>query len=323
MDEFERIRAWFAPLARSEGAAGLLDDVAELSGAAQGRLIITCDTLVEGVHFLGTDPVASLAAKLVRVNVSDILAKGGRPHEALLSLVWPKTRPPEEMEAFARALGAELGRAGAGLIGGDTTSTDGPMVLSLTLTGLTGPRGPVRRSGARADEDVWVTGCIGDGWLGLMAATGRLSVPEAALEALADRYRAPALPPAAAAGLVAAWASAACDVSDGLVADAGHIAEASGVEIELSWMDVPLSREARDWLACTPDAGMLPLLTGGDDYQILFTAPGEARGELAGQARRSGVRLTRIGRTLEGGGVRVIDASGAPLRIGRRGYRHF
>src|SRR5262245_54079007 len=158
MDEFDLIRTYFAPLAASPGADGLRDDVAEVAPG----LIATKDAIVEGIHFLPDDPIGTVAQKLVRVNVSDIIAKGGKPDAALLALVWPTSRPVAEISDFARALGADLARWGAHLVGGDTTSTDGPLTLTLTLLGKVGGSGPVRRSGARAGDDIWVTGVIGD-----------------------------------------------------------------------------------------------------------------------------------------------------------------
>jgi thiamine-monophosphate kinase len=320
MDEFDIIRKYFVPLATSPGADGLRDDVAEIGTLGGGvRLIATKDAITEGVHFLPSDPVDTVARKLVRVNVSDIIAKGARPDGALLALLWPGARPGDEIGAFAQALGEDLAQWGAHLLGGDTTSTEGPLTLSLTMLGRCGPRGPVRRSGAQAGNDLWVTGVIGDGWLGLQAAKGALAeLSDTDRAFLVSRYRVPGPPPLAVADLVAGFATSSIDVSDGLVADAAHLADASRVSIVIHAGDVPLGAAARGFLASS--AGDLrALLTGGDDYQTLFTAPSERRGEI----QKSGLTLTRIGQVEAGAGVRVLGASGEPMALEKTGWAHF
>jgi len=315
MDEFDLIRRYFAPLASSPGADGLRDDVAEISPG----LIATKDAIVEGVHFLPDDPIATVAQKLVRVNVSDIIAKGGKPDAALLALVWPKGRASEQLGDFSRALGADLARWGAHLVGGDTTSTPGPLTLTLTLFGRVGARGPVRRSGAQVGDDVWVSGTIGDGLLGLMAAKGAFGKLSAeANNLLVSRYRVPEPPRLAFAELVAAYATGSVDVSDGLVADAGHIAEASDVKLVIHAKDVPLSAIGGAYVS-NAKVTLSALLTGGDDYQTLFTASASARAEI----ERSGQTVTRIGFVEQGAGVNVLDASGAEMAFESAGWTHF
>jgi thiamine-monophosphate kinase len=320
MDEFDLIRKYFAPLATSPGAAGLQDDVAEIGTLDGGaRLIATKDAISEGIHFLPSDPIDTVARKLVRVNVSDTIAKGARPDSALLALVWPKSRPADEIGIFAQALGDDLARWGAHLVGGDTTSTEGPLTLSLTMLGRCGPRGPVRRSGARPGEDIWVTGVIGDGWLGLQAVKGAFARLDAgARDVLVAKYRVPDLPPLTIANLVAEFASSSIDISDGLVADATHIAEASGVGMVIRGADVPLSDAGRSFLT-NPKADLSALLTGGDDYQTLFTAPPEHRGAI----RQSGLSLTCIGQVEAGADVRVLGSSGEPMALEKTGWAHF
>ena len=315
MNEFDLIRRYFAPLATSSGADNLRDDVAEISPG----LIATKDAIVEGIHFLPDDPLESVAQKLVRVNVSDIIAKGGKPDAALLALIWPKTRPHTELEGFARGLGKDLERWGAHLAGGDTTSTDGPLTLTLTLLGRVGPRGPVRRSGASPGDDIWVTGTIGDGALGLAVAQGRLADPTGHL---LDRYRLPrprlglALGGLAPNGLV----TASMDVSDGLVQDLGHICRHSGLGAEVEAARVPLSAPAR---AAGPD-WMATILTGGDDYEVLMTLPPDHADAMRAEAHRAGIPITRIGRMVPGlSTVCVLDSTGAPISLGPGGWSHF
>ncbi len=321
MDEFDLIRTWFAPLAVSDGADGLRDDVAEIE--TPGRTILTVDTIVEGVHFLPGDPIESVAAKLVRVNVSDIIAKGGLPGAAMLSLVWPRSRPVAQLQDFAKGLRKSLDKWGAHLAGGDTTSTDGPLVLSLTLTGQCGQRGPVRRSGASAGDDVWVTGCIGDGWLGLQAATGALGpLTQEAYSLLVSRYRIPEPPKLAFANVIAEFATASVDVSDGLAADAGHVADASDVAIRIDAASVPLSATTAGYLA-NGRARLADLLTGGDDYQTLFCARPEAAEGIVGSCSAIGVQAARIGKVEAGRNVTLVDAMGDAIAFNRRGWTHF
>ncbi len=325
MDEFDLIRAHFAPLAQNAGAASLDDDVAELDLSAlgdSGRLIITQDAIVEGLHFFPDDPIGTVAKKLVRVNVSDIIAKGARPHAALLSLIWPKGRPMSDLTDFARALGDDLAKWKSQLIGGDTTSTPGPLTLSLTLTGIAGPRGPIRRAGAQPGDDVWVSGVIGDGWMGLQAAAGTLGPLSAeASNALTAAYRIPNLPPLFLADIVAAYGHASIDVSDGLVADAEHIARTSGVAMSIDAASVPLSPAATAYVT-NGKAPLAALLTGGDDYQTLFTAPAAARVAIEA-AIRPPLSLTRIGQTAAGAGVRILTPDGSEMTLQRRGWSHF
>lgn len=311
MDEFDLIRRYFAPLATSPGADQLRDDVAEIAPG----LIATKDAIVEGIHFLPDDPLETVAQKLVRSNVSDIIAKGGKPDAALLALIWPKGRPVEQLEGFARGLRKDLDRWGAHLAGGDTTSTDGPLTLSLTLMGKVGARGPVRRSGAKTGDDIWVTGTIGDSWLGLQAATGAFGALSAeARNLLVSRYRVPEPPRLPFADVVAAHAHASIDVSDGLVADATHLADASGVALVIEAAKVPLSAVGEGYLT-NAKADLRALLTGGDDYQTLFTAPQSARSAITG--------ATLIGEVRAGAGVTVLDASGAAMTFETSGFRHF
>ena len=210
MAEKDWIARYFAPLAQGQGAAGLKDDVAQLG--TSGPVAITTDAMVEGVHFLASDPVDTVARKLVRANVSDLLASGAEPAEALLTLGWPKARGEAEIAAFAAALGDELAAWGAQLIGGDTVTNPEGLFLSLTLTGRYLSDAPVRRTGAKTGDFVWLTGCVGG------AARGWQEVSEGVAGGRWDQaYRLPALPPLATAGLVARHASAEAVVAAGRV----------------------------------------------------------------------------------------------------------
>ena len=291
MGERDWIARYFAPLVTAPGADALRDDVAELS-VAGGRVIATTDALVEGVHFLPSDPIESVARKLVRVNVSDILAKGARPHEALLTLGWPPGRQEAQLARFAGALGEELERWNVRLIGGDTTASPQALFLSLTLTGICGPGGPVRRNGAKAGDVLWVTGEIGAACRGFGALeAGQLADPHI------PAYREPSLAPLQATGLLQACATASMDISDGLLGDARMLALASGVAVRVDLAAVPFAGGADG-----PE-DRLKLATWGDDYQILFSAREESSSQIAAWAAELGMKVTKIGTFNTGSGL--------------------
>lgn len=294
MGERDWIAKYFRPLALTPGADALTDDVALLTGSGDG-LIVTADALVEGVHFLASDPIESVARKLVRSNVSDILSKGGHPHEAVLTFAWPKTRGEADIARFAGALGAELEAWGAQLIGGDTTGSLAGLFLSLTLTGVCGPRGPVRRSGARAGDSLWVTGEIGAACRGFRALQAGQKD-----DLFVSAYREPRLAPLAVTGLIQDHATASMDVSDGLLGDARMLAAASGLAVEVDLGAVPYAGGARTL------EERIELATWGDDYQVLFAAPATSAAMVASEAAEKGIQIARIGSFSEGSGLRGI-----------------
>lgn len=317
-DEFALIARHFAPLARSPAARGLLDDAAFLETA--GPLVVTADAIVEGVHFLPDDPIEMIAQKALRVNISDVVAKGAAPSHYLLTLQWPSGRPASEIELFAAGLARDQATFGCTLLGGDTTATPGPLSVSVTMFGRPLGARPPSRAGARAGDDVWVTGTIGDGWLGLMALTEGLATLDAAAAAyLAGRYRMPT-PRLAFTAVIAAFARASMDVSDGLLGDAAKLAAASGVRLVLEPDTIPLSAPASAWLVAQADRrqGLATLLTGGDDYEILFTAAAASRSRLHEAAADAGVPLRRIGAVHAGEGVQAgaLAISGHVHRLG-------
>ena len=319
LTEFEMIGRLFAPLAASyPGALGLTDDAALVDVAPGHQLVVTKDAMVAGVHFLADDPPGLIARKLLRVNLSDLAAMGARPFAALMACAFPRGTTDDWLRAFADGLGEDCRAYGIALIGGDTVATPGPLTLSLTALGQVPAGTALRRSGARAGDLVWVSGTIGDGALGLAAVTGRLPGLAADHAAwLAGRYRLPE--PRLALGLrLAGLASAAMDVSDGLVADLGHLCRASGLDAEIDAARVPLSAAAKAALAGDQEP-LATLLAGGDDYELLFTAP-----EAAGVLNSLGLPVTAIGRMVEGSGVvRVLGPDGAALVLPATGWRHF
>lgn len=324
VDEFDLIAQLMQPLTDgAPEALGLLDDAAVLSPKAGEDLVVSADMIVEGVHFLPSDPMDTVACKLLRVNLSDLAAKGARPYAYFLTIAWPTRCGRREREVFAAGLRRDQDAFGLRLLGGDTVSTPGPLTASVTIVGCVPAGGAVLRSGAKAGDLLLVSGRIGDGWLGLQAALGKLDEWDGEILAgLVARYRTPE-PRTALTGLLRQGAHAAADVSDGLVADAGRIATASAVAVELDLARVPLSRAGETFLAHAPDrlAALLTLATGGDDYEIVLTcAPSRAERMLA-EASKLGVPLTVIGKVVDGQGVRVLFED-RQIRVSRPGYRH-
>ena len=282
----------------------------------------TIDTLVEGVHYLPDDPADLVARKLLRVNLSDLAAMGATAESYLLTLALDTRCDEAWIARFAAGLAADQETYGLALLGGDTVSTPGPTTLSLAAFGRVPDARGLARGTAQAGQDVYVTGSLGDGALGLLVRQGRLSgLPEPERSHLEGRYRLPQPRLAVGAGLLD-LATACLDVSDGLVADLAHIAEQSGLAIELRSADVPLSEAAQAVLADDPDLWPL-VLTGGDDYELAFTAAPERAEAVAALAKASGVPITRIGRTRAGQGVTVVDRRGEPLELATRGWTHF
>jgi len=307
-DEFEQIARLYRPLTRgAPEALELLDDAAVLAARPGMDLVLTKDAIVEGVHFLPGTPPGLIARKLLRVNLSDLAAKGAEPYGYLLAVAWPAAYGWPQRQAFAEGLKLDSDAYGLTLLGGDTTSTPGALTLSLTMLGWVPAGRMVRRAGARAGDLVMVSGTIGDGALGLAAARGEIADPDGFL---AGRYHLPQ-PRVALREALHAHAHAACDVSDGLVADAGHIAEASGVGLRLDLERTPLSPPAQVWLAAQPDrrAALVRLATGGDDYEIACAAPGPVPG------------FTIVGEVVAAPGVEA-RVDGALVDAGPGGWRH-
>lgn len=317
--EFELIARHFAPLAAGRcGAFGLADDAALLDVSDGAGRIVTTDSLVEGTHFLPDDPPDRVARKALRVNLSDLAAMGAAPEAYTLALQIPAARDDGWIAALAQGLAADQARFGVALIGGDTVSARGPAMLTVTAIGRLGPGKPLRRNGAAAGDDVYVSGTIGDGGLGLRACRGEAAGLDAVHRQYAiDRYQLPE-PRVALGPALATTATACLDVSDGLVADLGHLARASGLAAEILLDDVPRSAA----VAAATDYRESERIAAGDDYELLFTAPPARRGAVTALARTAGTPVARIGRMLSGAGVRVLDGGGAPLALARTGWRH-
>ena len=316
--EFALIARHFRPLA-GDGALDLSDDAALLTPPAGQQLVLAADALVEGVHFLPDDPPGMIARKLLRVNLSDLAAMGAAPLGYLMTTAFTRGTPDSWIADFVAGLAEDQQRYGIAVLGGDTVATPGPACFSLTIIGTVPPGQALHRRGARIGDEVWVSGSIGDGALGLRVLQGSLAAD--AEGHLARRYHLPE-PRLALGQALRGVARAAMDVSDGLVQDLGHLCRAAGCGAEITADAVPLSTAAR--VALAGDAALLPLiLTGGDEYELLFaTAPEDA---VAVQATsiKAGVPVARIGRFIAGEGVVVRDASGATIMLPQGGWSHF
>lgn len=310
-DEFGEIARLFRPLTRgAPGAFDLMDDAAVIPSRPGYDLVVTKDAIVEGVHFPEGEAPDMVARKALRVNLSDLAAKAAEPFACFMAVAWPRRFAARDRERFALGLAADLEAFDLSLMGGDTVVAPGPFWVSITAMGWVPEGRMVRRGGARAGDVVMVSGAIGDGVLGLAVVKGE--IPDSRGR-LAFRYRLPD-PRLDLREHLRRIATAAADISDGLVADAGHIAEASGLRLELDLDALPLSGPAASWLErqSDPKAGLLRLATGGDDYEIVCTASPDA-------PKPPG--FTVVGRVVEGAGTEV-RIGGEPVDAGPGGFRH-
>jgi thiamine-monophosphate kinase len=321
LGEFDRIRRFFAPLA-GPGGLGLLDDAAIVDCKAGRRLVVTADAIVAGVHYLPDDPPDLIARKLLRVNLSDLAAMGATPRHYLLTTALPAELGPEWLALFAQGLDEDQRRFGIDLLGGDSVGTTGPAVLSLTAIGEVAAGMEVRRSGARPGDLIWVSGTIGDAFLGLGVLRGAFSqlAPEHR-DYLIRRFQVPD-PRTVLGPLLSGIAHAMIDVSDGLLADLGHICETSRVCGRVELASLPLSPAARAIVASDP-AIRTRLAGAGDDYELLFTAPADATEAIVDLSSRLGVPVTAIGKVEPGSGATLVGADGRMIPVEQTGYRHF
>jgi thiamine-monophosphate kinase len=323
--EFELIRRYFAPLAAGfAGALALEDDACTYRPPDGTELVLTADALVEGRHYLASDPPDLVARKMLRVNLSDLAAKGAHAVGYLMTLALGPDIDEAWIARFTAGLAADQAEFGVSLMGGDTVATPGPTTLSVTALGVAPLGRAMRRNAARIGDRLLVSGTIGDGALGLRVLRGELAgLDHAHARSLSDRYQLPQPRMALGAALLESGAvHASMDVSDGLVADAGHIAEASHCHIVIHADRVPLSAAAAEALADRLD--LLPvILSGGDDYELLFTAPPSAAEAIARAAAKGSVPVTEIGEIATGAGVSVRDRDGREIELAHRGFQHF
>jgi thiamine-monophosphate kinase len=319
------IARYFKPLVADPGALSLTDDAAILK--AQGEdIVVTTDAIVEGVHFLSDDPPETIAKKALRVNLSDLAAKGATPAGFVLTLA---LRAVDEswLAAFARGLGEDAGAFNCPLLGGDTVSTPGPLMVSITAFGRVPQNKMVHRSGAKPGDHVVVTGTIGDSALGLNilrkgSVATALAGDATSREMLVGRYRLPE-PRNALALAIRAHALAAMDVSDGLAGDLAKLCGASGVSAAIDVPAIPLSPAASAALAGRATS-MSEILSGGDDYEILCAIPEGAFEAFIRAAKAAGVAASPIGTFIAGESApKFLDEQGRELSLSRRSYSHF
>jgi thiamine-monophosphate kinase len=328
--EDKLIARHFKPIARHPGALGLTDDAAMLTPPPGHALVVTADAVVGGVHFFPDDPPDAIAKKALRVNLSDLAAKGAKPAGFVLTLALPKSVGDDWLKAFARGLGTDAKAFDCPLFGGDTVYTPGPVTISITAFGTVPKSTMLKRSGARAGDHVVVTGTIGDAALGLKlrkerGAGKRWKLDAAMRRHLLARYLAPQ-PRNALAEALRLHASAGMDVSDGLVGDLGKLCRASGVGAEVDVARVPLSKAALAALVADPKAIEI-MLTGGDDFEVVATVPPRKLKSFLAAARRASVPATGIGRITTGtgarSGVRFLGPDNRPIRFARASFSHF
>jgi thiamine-monophosphate kinase len=322
--EFELIERYLRPLATGQGSFGLTDDVAIMPPRPGEDLVLKVDTIAEGVHFFPEDPAGHVAAKALRVNLSDLAAKGAVPRGYLLALSLRSDWTEEWVAAFARGLAEDQKTYGITLLGGDTTRAAGGTTISVSAFGVLPMGTIVRRAGARVGDAIFVSGTVGDAALGLRVRLGEINGSPAGTEVdhLFRRYALPE-PRTALAPILRRHASASIDISDGLLGDLGHICRASSVSALIEVGDVPMSVPARKIVEA--DSSMLRwVLTGGDDYEVLATIPSASADGFVRDAASAGVPVTRIGTVTVGTGVPLaIDRAGKPITFPEASFDHF
>ena len=317
LDEKTIIADILAPLAIAPGAFGLSDDAAVVACPEGDELVVSLDTLAAGVHFFEDDPADLIARKALRVNLSDLAAKGAAPLAYFLSLGLAPEQNLGWVRAFAAGLASDQNEFGLSLYGGDTVAAPGGPVITITIIGSCPQGAMVARSGAQAGDHLYVSGTIGDGALGLLQVReGKRDGP------LARRYLVPQ-PRLAMAKILREHASAAMDISDGLAIDLGRMMKVSACSARIECDAVPLSEAARAFIGS--DRKLFDLaLSGGDDYEIACAIRPDRATAFENACARAGVQVTRIGQVVTGqGAVDFVDAQGNAREVGDYSHTHF
>lgn len=322
-DEFTLIERYFAPLTGGNIAAlSLKDDAAILPCQAGQQMVVTKDILVESVHFFPGDNPEMLAQKALRVNLSDLAAMGAKPVGYFLGLVLPKDITENWLTSFSNGLQKDNQYFGVNLLGGDTVAHEGKLMISITAWGSVPENHSIQRRGAHVGDKIYVSGTLGDAALGLAILNQTLTLTNLTYrEFLISRYHLPQ-PRIALGQALRSLATAGMDISDGLVQDLGHITRCSGVGAEIDAEAIPLSEAAKVVMEGYPDHGQAAL-SGGDDYELLFTVPPAQEVPLQELAKTLSCKITCIGKVVAGQGVSVYDAERKPITVKNAGYRHF
>jgi len=320
------IATYFRPIATHPGAFGLADDAAAIAPPPGCDLVLTTDGVIWGVHFFPDDPADAVARKALRINLSDLAAKGATPLGFLLSIGLPAGLPADWLKSFARGLSEDAAYYGCPLLGGDTDRSPGAITVYIAALGAVPHGAMVRRKGARVGDVVVATGTVGDAALGLLlrqdaAAATRWRLDAPMRDHLLSRYLLPQ-PRTAITELLRRYASAAMDVSDGLVGDLAKLCRASEVGAEVKIADVPLSPAACQAVAAEP-ALIETILTGGDDFEVIATVAPDRLEALRLEAAAARVTITRIGTVTAGQGTHFRDTDGRAVVFRRPSYSHF
>lgn len=323
--EFDLISRYFAPLAsKGQPAYGLTDDAAVFTPPAGKDLIFTKDALVADIHFFADDPPDLIARKALRVNLSDLAAMGAEPLGYLLAISLPKNLPKgmkdvdQWVAEFARGLKVDQEEFGWSLFGGDTVATHWPLTISITAIGSVTRGEALRRDGAQAGDDIYVSGNLGDSALGFKCLTGYITPKN---DALIESYLLPH-PRIALGQRLKNIATSVMDISDGLTGDISHICALSGLGAKIEEELIPLSPVVRKVLESFPLYKEL-IWSGGDDYELLFTAPSHAAGDIKKLAKSLDLPLTRVGCMTKNQAIVIMDKNGENLLGDKRGFRHF
>ncbi len=327
--EFEWVARYFAPLAREfAGAYDLLDDVAVISPGRGRELVVKSDVIVAGIDFPPDEPATLVARKALRVNLSDLAAKGAAARAYLVDLILPQTVDEGWIASFAEGLARDQAQYGIHLIGGDLSSTSGPITVAITAFGEVPLGKVIRRGGAQAGDSIFVTGTIGDAALGLeLLGPPPSALDRASVAFLTDRYRLPQ-PRVILGPHLIGIATASLDISDGLVADLRHLCSVSRLSARIAADRVPLSPAARRAIGADPRR-LAVALTGGDDYEILFTANPTATTRIRELSEALRTVVTPIGHMTAPAAadgrpdVTVLDAGGRRLQFAAEGWTHF